>query len=1075
MNLKTKLRLYLFILIYKLVFLIVSLSADGSPPKNLNQPLITNPNQQTKQSNFNDLESATTSTVSIQTPPATQSAGNLNVLVPQNNLKPLIQTALAIAPKLVQPTTILNESLQLQSALSSRVSNLSSSSPPIASKSGKIQQANQILKPATVITNLDQANYGNAEDPIQYLDYSSMSDEILKRQTANFVYFNANFNHCRHCNKLFQIWKEMAIDIRWWGQVIKLSSINCSDEDNFEVCRRAGATQFPQVRYYWCMSSSLERDGQRLRILGKSVHAMRHLIMDKVLDSYIEHNKALNQAIRQQGNQKVNNNNIGSANGIAIGGGVSGNGGGQIQPALASLMSMPMISQLLNGNINNANSNSSPSNKLTSLMSLFLGGKTDGSNNVNLGSIFGTTNNQQSNNLAGLTGTGLVSSLNLNSNLNSGSNQIMNALMSVNSMLPQKITQPLGNNWPELEPIEVDDAQQLVNMLPLDTVKNIGALLIMETQEFLYTGLEVMLDLNPYADQTYIARVRDDRSQLSRNLTKRDDIQAPAIIYVTPLREAKLIMTAPKYTNDEDLRRAFVRAFERRQIKYPVKRVWSMPTQSIVSTKTNNGADSQEDEDLLSRVNLVFMNDLTNSIRASLMEQVFRHPDLSDDQYNALVKYVYSLINYFPFNNDESLKFFKRLHTWLQNQVSPMDIGEYKKQFHDINEVLPQKEWTACKSLSNTKAIPAQTKKSLSLFENPAQLGKVVSNITRLFRGNQQQSSKIKTLFSMFTSSGSTSPVMLNQNQSQSQNQYTAGSTNHGGNYNKNQQQQQSGNNNGTVHQSHGNKQDSAGMKKEADSPIERIIKSLTSGSLGSDSSILKLISTALTGSSNGDSANSSRSKFAREYPCGVWKLAHVMAVNEYIKDSPRKDVKHIVLHSLYQYMLHFYTCSTCGNRVSDVSGEFRIHLDEHLQDQGDSVLLLWKIHNRVNKRLESESRPGSPTKIQFPTEFLCQKCRAPRAQTDLISTPNWHEKQVLNFLVHHYRPQSIITNSSSSSSFSSSGAISLLTMRKNSEENRPNMETILICLFSLASSFLITSLSYPNKRYIDKDCSLSC
>lgn len=993
----------LFVFVVSCVITLNTISTNGSISSNQALQTIL-PHQQA-----NDQRLVATDKASNH-PPTT----NLNVFAPQNTLQPLIQAALAIGPRLSQSKTTSNESLQLPAT----PTNQNPKNQPV-----NIKPPSQVLNfksAATTTNNVEQANYGNAEDPIQYLDYSSMNDEILRRRTANFVYFNANYNHCRHCNTLFKIWKELAIDIRWWGQVIRLSSINCSDEDNLEVCRRAGVTQFPQIKYYWCMSNSLERDGQRLRILGKSVHAMRHLIMDKIIDSYIEHNKELAQINVHRA--KTNNN-------LVVDNGISGAGQSSL---LSSLISTPIISQLLSGFNANTSSNPNGGSKLSSPMNLFLGngGKNDGN-------IVSGFNNHPFTNSIGLSGI----------NLASNSNQIMNALMSVNSILPQKIIQPLGSNWPELEPIEIDDAQQLVNMLPLDNTKSIGALLIMETQEFLYTGLEVMLDLNPYANQTYIARVRDEKSLLSRNLTKRDDIQAPAIIYVTPTSEVKLIMTAPKYTNDEDLRRAFVRAFERRQIKYPVKRVWSMPSQTAV-TKTSTGIESQDDEEVSNKVH---MNDLTNAIRASLLEQIFRHPDLSDDQYNALVKYVYTLINYFPFNNDDSLKFFKRLHTWLQNQVSPMDINEYKKQFHDIDEVFNQREWVACKSISNTKAIPNKARKSNSLFESPAQFGKVVSNITRFLRGHQQQTSKLKSLFNMFTS-GSTSPVMLNQNQNQNQNHYPSTSGSYGNSTRSSQQQQQSGNSAGGLSQ----QQQIDDTKRETDSPIERIIKSLTSGSMGSDSSILKLISSALTGNTNVDSANSGRSKFAREYPCGIWKLAHVMVVNEYIKDSPRKDVKHIVLHCLYQYMLHFYACPTCGNRVSDVSGEFRLNLDEHLQDQGDSVLLLWKVHNRVNKRLESELRPGSPAKIQFPSESSCSKCRAQRAQTDLISTLNWHEKQVLNFLVHHYRPQNIITNSSSSpsSSSSSSAVATLLAINSN-----VNLMRINFCLFPIASSFLILSM----------------
>lgn len=209
-------------------------------------------------------------------------------------------------------------------------------------------------------------------------------------------------------------------------------------------------------------------------------------------------------------------------------------------------------------------------------------------------------------------------------------------------------------------------------------------------------------------------------------------------------------------------------------------------------------------------------------------------------------------------------------------------------------------------------------------------------------------------------------------------------------------------------------------------SSVEKLITSVTNGSLGSDSSILRLISSTLTGTGSSPSSSGKtgvKSKFAREFPCGAWKLAHVMVVNEYLLDSPRKDVKHLVMHSLYQYMLNFYACATCGNRVSDLSGEFRLNLDAHLLEQGDSVMLLWKIHNRVNKRLEAEIRPGNPAKQQFPSETLCPKCRTAKQQGDLVSTPNWSEKNVFGFLVHHYRTQNILTSVDSSDSSDSSAS----------------------------------------------------
>lgn len=768
------------------------------------------------------------------------------------------------------------------------------------------------------------SNYG-PEDPITYLDYSSISDQILHRNTANFVFFNANFNSCRNCNKFFDIWKDLAIDIRWWKQVIRLFSINCSEEDNIEVCRRAGVTQFPQVKYYWIMSSSLNQDGQRLRILGKSVHALRHLVTDKVFDSYTEHTKLLAQ--RKQTGSTASNTN----------------------PLSLLLNSM--------GGLN--------SDPIKPLMSLLGGGD---SKDTGLGGI----------------------------------SQLMSMFMGSNPLgvARQRLDlQPIPNNWPELEPIEASNAQQLIQSLPLKPDKsNVGALVIMETQEFLYNGLEVMLDLSPYSSLVYVARIRDDRSQLTKNITKRDDIQAPALIYFTPSKEPKLIATGPKLTNDEDLRRVFVRAFERRQVKYPVKRVWVSTNSSQFVSNGRTMVD--DDEELLQDANHVYINDLYNALRASLMDQVFRHPDLSDDQHNSLVKYIYAVINYFPFQDDNSLKFLKRLHAWLQNQVSPVDIGDYKKQFRDVDEFIPKKDWIACKSLTSSKSMPGSDKKFNNLLENPAQIGKMVSNMRRLMRNQQQQGIKLGGILN------AVSTTFENQQQHLLQKSISTSSV---------------GNRTTTAPDSTSDstKTNTTSPKPYADSFIDRIIKTLLKNPISSDSSVLKLIANTLYGGKDFVSDGARSAKFTREYPCGAWKLAHVMVINEYLKESPRKDVKHIALHSLHQYMLNFYACSMCGNRVSDVSNEFRYDLDYNLRDQSDSIMLLWKFHNRVNKRLEGESRPNSPHKSQFPSESLCPKCRNPKVQGELTTTPNWHEKQVLNFLVHHYRPQNILLKSSDQSSAS--------------------------------------------------------
>lgn len=777
-----------------------------------------------------------------------------------------------------------------------------------------------------------------SDDPIIYLDYTSIRDSVLQKSTANFVFFNANFNTCRHCSGLFNIWKELALDIRWWKQVVNLFAINCSEEDNIEICKKAGVTQFPQVRFYWIMSNSLSQDGQRLKIIGKSVHALRHLITDKIMESYVDHMKALAQRKKAQ---------VSSSDALGT-------------SPLTALLS-PMLGQSLSN----------------------IGLDTD-----NLKSMTGLLTNLGIGDLANL-GRG------------DGLSRLITTMLSPNNLLPRQRSnlQPIPSNWPELEPIEARDSQHLISQLPLKTGKgNFGALLIMETQEFLYNGIEVMLDLSPYSSLVYVARVHDHKSQLTRNMTKRSDIQAPALVFITPNKEPKLIATSPKYTDDEDLRQVFVRGFERRQVKYPVKRVWLLGNSNHSMSKT----DEKLANEAQNETHQVHMSDLTNTLRSSLTDQVFRHPDINDDQHNALVKYVYAVINFFPFQNEETKNFLKRLHIWLQNQVPPIDIGDYKKQFHDIDEYIPKREWMACKSMASSKSIPGSSKKFNSVIENPAQIGKMVSNIRRMIRNQQQQGGPIGNfLNSMSATMSSPESTLEPPISSISSNNLTM-------KHNTTSSSQAMIQSQNTV-TNHGTPTTSS-PKPTTNAFIERIIKALLRSPLSSESSVLKLIATTLYGGKDFSSDEIKSAKFVREYPCGAWKLAHVMVVNEYLKESPRKDVRHIAIHGLNQYMLNFFSCQMCGNRVTDVNNEFRYNLEDYFKDQSDSIMLLWKAHNRINKRLESENRPNSLPKIQFPSETLCPKCRIPRAQGELTTTPNWQERQVLSFLIHHYRPQSIVT-----------------------------------------------------------------
>lgn len=801
-------------------------------------------------------------------------------------------------------------------------------------------QQQQFIPPKTQIST---TTVQNLAESLTIVDYTNLAATILNSRTANLVYFNANFNKCKNCAAVYEKWRELANDIKPWQQIIRLFVINCSEGDNLNACKQAGATQFPQVKFYWIDSSSLVSDGERLIIIGKSVFAMRRLITDKLLEAHAKHQKKLTQKY-------------------------------------ASSSKNPSMSQ----------------NPLSLCAQL-----------LNSSSFSG---------LADMTNTGKQAGINPMMSL-------ANALLSIKKAQDELKLRPLPNNWPDIEPIETNDVNQLLNMLPFDNSSDSHALLVMETSEFPHNGPEVLFDLLPYSSVTYVARITDETGSLVRNLTKLPQASAPALVYVNKNHESTLVAQAPKYAFDDDLRRGFVKAFESNYVKMPIHRHWLQPNAAMSSNSGARGKHSddfnkkisKDDEKTLEKANELYMADLINTINLSLTQQVYRHAILSDEQHSALTKYVFVLMTYFPFEKKKELEFVTKLHSWLQNKASPFETKSYKKYMKDENvkKNLKLEKWVSCRQLNensfkSTENNNKDSKLSIDSFlQDQSQLGKMLANITKLFRDNQQQIDKLNSIFSMSSASG-VQKVPVGGSQSP-QSSSSSPSKNPSSSLNSTAQE--------TISKQQSVPSSSAGLEG---SPFESIFNELKTGSLGSDASILRYVSAALNSRKSGSSSSDHFSKFDRQYPCGMWKLSHVLVSSEYNKDSVRKEVRHIVMNSLSNYIINFYACHNCGNRVRDISGEFKFYLDDQLKSQADSVLFLWKIHNRINSRLEYEYRPNAPLKHQFPDDNLCPKCKFSTKQSqgqsvtnfDYFTTQNWDEDKILSFLNHFYRQKAIKTSS---------------------------------------------------------------
>ncbi|CAF2495206.1 unnamed protein product [Rotaria sp. Silwood2] len=138
-----------------------------------------------------------------------------------------------------------------------------------------------------------------------------------------------------------------------------------------------------------------------------------------------------------------------------------------------------------------------------------------------------------------------------------------------------------------------------------------------------------------------------------------------------------------------------------------------------------------------------------------------------------------------------------------------------------------------------------------------------------------------------------------------------------------------------------------------------------------------------------------------RGYPCTLWALFHALTVSQVQLETKRMNT--IEIPSAIKYFIkNFFGCRHCSENFMKETKDIH-QLDS--QNKHAAIIYLWKIHNRVNKRLHGDDTedPQHP-KIQFPSESLCPNCRLTNDNSD----NNFDLSNTINFLLQHYSKDNI-------------------------------------------------------------------
>ncbi|XP_072015500.1 sulfhydryl oxidase 2-like [Amphiura filiformis] len=131
-----------------------------------------------------------------------------------------------------------------------------------------------------------------------------------------------------------------------------------------------------------------------------------------------------------------------------------------------------------------------------------------------------------------------------------------------------------------------------------------------------------------------------------------------------------------------------------------------------------------------------------------------------------------------------------------------------------------------------------------------------------------------------------------------------------------------------------------------------------------------------------------------RGYPCGLWTLFHSLTVSHVSTNRMIEDPNVFeVLHAMKVFIKQFFSCRECSKNFAHESA----HLDLEVKTLDESILWLWRVHNRVNQRLHGDdTEDPKHQKVLFPPASMCPSCRGGEDSM-------WQEKNVLMFLKDFY------------------------------------------------------------------------
>ncbi|XP_054159656.1 sulfhydryl oxidase 2-like [Oppia nitens] len=209
-----------------------------------------------------------------------------------------------------------------------------------------------------------------------------------------------------------------------------------------------------------------------------------------------------------------------------------------------------------------------------------------------------------------------------------------------------------------LYPISIVSKNELFNALPLNLHKYN---LIFLVNNPTHLAVEIILDFSQHSDAVNIITVNDRSGRLRSQLFSHS-VNLPALINAHTNHSLQLIASAHS-TNEELLRKEF---------GLKIKELLNISEIQININETNNREKNITTNSLIISIRNelpLSLSDLYNTLRQFLHSEVTRYEKLNSNQLKILKTYFSIIYKYFPFDNENVRRFFKRMKHWFSNKT----------------------------------------------------------------------------------------------------------------------------------------------------------------------------------------------------------------------------------------------------------------------------------------------------------------------------------------------------------------------------------------------------------------------